>query len=152
MKINLIPKFNRNEIRSVIEAKRQRIEKAIILRLQRVGETFVNNARENGSYKDRTGNLRSSIGYVILKNGEQLNQNFSAVSGGPLGEQHASAVIERVKNKFQSGYVLIVVAGMDYAAAVESRGLEVLTGSSIVAEQELKIAFARLSSKIENLQ
>jgi hypothetical protein len=44
---------------------------------------------------------------------------------------------------------LIVVAGMDYAAAVESRGKDVLTASSIKAKNELKQAIKDLKRKVK---
>jgi hypothetical protein len=146
--ITIIPKFKRGELNALIDGKKARIIEAIISRLRFIGETFVTNARNNGSYKDRTGNLRSSIGYVILVNGVQIEQDFKSVSGGKSGPGKASQVIEQLRTKFSSGIVLIVVAGMEYAAAVESRGLDVLTSSSKIAENDLKIAFQKLQSKV----
>ena len=37
--------------------------------------------RENGSYKDRTSNLRNSIGYVIAYNGEIIEYGFKRSAG-----------------------------------------------------------------------
>ena len=59
-----------------------------------LGEKFVNKARLEGNYKDRTGNLRSSIGYIILLNGKIVNQNFSGkTKGKPQGLEVNSEVI-----------------------------------------------------------
>lgn len=44
--------------------------------LQRTGEEFVKIARLEGNYIDHTGNLRSSIGYVIVKDGRIVGKNF----------------------------------------------------------------------------
>lgn len=41
----------------------------------------------------------------------------------------------------------MVVAGKNYAAAVEARGLDVITGSSLIAADELKKSLAQLITK-----
>jgi hypothetical protein len=115
--------------------------KAVIATFQYVGETFVRNARLNGNYVDRTGNLRSSIGYIILQNGQQLAQNFAE---GPNGTDRATGVLngitiaEEIAVEYPKGIVLICVAGMDYARYVENKGLDVITASSLEAQTQLK--------------
>ncbi|WP_276359902.1 hypothetical protein [Daejeonella sp. H1SJ63] len=138
------PKHSNTEIRKLIEQRFTMLDEAIISRFSYIGETFVKNARENGTYNDITGNLRSSIGYIVLKNGKQkAGGGFEKYSNGSKGQTSGKKFLKEISVKFPSGYVLIVVAGMQYAAAVESRGKDVLTGSSIVAKQELKRAFQR---------
>lgn len=148
----LVPNFSAKEFFDDLQARMERIERAVLMSLRKIGETFVKNARENGTYNDITGNLRSSIGYVILKNGEQIYENFKTVSGGPSGNNIAQKVARDVGKKFPKGYVLIVVAGMEYAAAVESRGRDVLTASSITAKSDLEKAIASLKTKIPNMR
>jgi hypothetical protein len=149
MAVSLTPKFNRQQIAQAIKERKKRIEEAILLRLQRVGEQFVNNARRNANFKDRTGNLRSSIGYVILKDGVQLFDNFAQRAGGPQGEQVAKDLVEEVKKNFPTGFVLIGVAGMDYAAAVESKGFDVITTSADIAEVSIKAGMQQLANKLK---
>lgn len=102
-------------------------ERDIIELFQYVGEEVVNSARQHGSYKDRTGNLRSSIGYVIVIKGNIVAQSFP----GKKTEGKSTAVdrAKELAGKHSTGVNLIVVAGMQYAAAVESKGRDVLTGS-----------------------
>ncbi len=147
MAVAIVPKFNKAQIRKMISERREQIKQVILLNLKRVGETFVKNARNQDTYKDRTGNLRSSIGYVILYNGEQLFESFKS-TGGPLGVSKAKEVIEDSKQRFPRGFVIIGVAGMDYAAAVEAKGYDVITASSIEAETGLKVALQRLTRKL----
>lgn len=149
MAVAIVPKFTKAQITAFLAKKKEAIEKAVMLRLKRVGETFITNARNNGAYKDRTGNLRSSIGYVILKNGEQVYQAFPGKKGE--GKTKAKEVIEAAIADFPLGYVLIVVAGMEYAAAVESKGFDVLSGSSKIAEQDLKLAMQQIKLKADKL-
>lgn len=155
------PKFNKDQLQVILQGRLERINEALINRFIRIGENFVNRARANRTYKDRTGNLRSSIGYVILKDGVQLTDNFKTFVGpdavkdlkekvGISGLEAAQNAIEaRASSAFlQNGVVLICVAGMDYAAAVESKGFDVITGTSLQAEEEVKSAIATLTKKI----
>ena len=62
-------------------------EERIYNLLQRAGEEFVRLARKNGNYQDHTGNLRSSIGYVIVKDGHVLAENYGLSDKGTVEEQ-----------------------------------------------------------------
>jgi len=117
--------------------------------LQRFGEQFVTNARNSASFTDRTGNLRSSIAYVILKNGVQIDSNFEERKGGKDGISAARDVISDAKKNFPTGFVLIGVAGMDYAAAVEARGFDVISKSASIAESSLRQAISKLGNKLK---
>jgi len=142
----LTPKFNMAGIDTYLKGQQAVIEQAIINRLKFVGEKFIANARTNGNYKDHTGNLRSSIGYIIIKDGVQLAQSFPGIAG--VGKSKGLQVAEDAALKFPSGLVLICVAGMDYAAAVESKNYDVLTASSITAEQDLLKGLKELKNKL----
>lgn len=56
------------------------IDVQILRQLSRMGEDICNNARNitpsrnSGGYDDHSGNLRSSIGYAIFKNGERVKK------------------------------------------------------------------------------
>lgn len=180
-KVNI--KFNANDVREIVESRVAKIEEAIIQMLGYIGESFVVNAREKinnpayqqalseiafsrqgprveigeetPSFKDHTGNLRSSIGFVILKNGEPINQSFSESDKGTdreTGMLKAMVVAKDLSGNFPKGFVLIVVAGMDYAAYVESKGYDVITGSSLIAEDALKQAIKSLPGKISEMK
>lgn len=174
MAVIVVPRFTKAQITAMLKARKKRISDAILMRLQLIGEQFVRNAREKANFTDRTGNLRNSIGYVVLHNGRQLFENFSS-SGGDSGAgrrkkdgtydrrfksnkgkrdkkdegpDKAKKVIREARKKFPTGYVLIGVAGMEYAAAVESKGYDVITSSSIEAEVALKKAIQTIQSKV----
>lgn len=152
--MGLKPLFSKADIKKVGIEMLARIERAIISRFQYIGETFVNNARSktktDGGFGNITGNLRSSIGYIILKNGKTLFENYEKNGEGSKGLQTVKALTRELKGKFKTGYVLIVVAGMNYAASVESRGLDVITGSSKIAEADLREAIKGLKEKLSN--
>ena len=90
--------------------------------LQYVGETFVTDARNQKTFKDQTGNLRSSIGYCILRDGVIIEQD---IKGSAEGEAAAVKAVQDIPQK--PGIRLVVVAGMEYASYVESLGLNVIT-------------------------
>ncbi len=133
-------------IAKVLQKKVDNINKAVFDRLSRVGEKFVTNARDNDTYKDQTDNLRSSIGYIILKDGVQLQSNFQGKN--QVGVGRGRQVAEEVADQYPKGWVFIGVAGMDYAAKVEKNGYDVITASSIIAENNLRKGLASLSKKI----
>lgn len=114
----------------------QRIHKEMITKLQYIGEECVRQARENGSYTDHTGNLRNSIGYVLLYNGDIVSANFeervqSKVidKANGMGVLEGRKLAEKLAKDFTKGYALIVVAGMNYAYYVETLNKDVLDGA-----------------------
>lgn len=113
-----------------------RAENEILKKLSFIGENAVNDARGNGDYMDNTGNLRSSIGYTILKNGETVRtSSFDRVKQeASKAKRESTKLLDELRTKFNTGFVLIVVAGMDYAVTVEARGRNVLSSSKLLAE------------------
>lgn len=142
----ITPNFTPAQVAKVLQQKVDAIDAAIFDRLSNVGEKFVTNARNNHTYKDDTGALTSSMNYVILKDGVQLKSNFEG--NNAKGVAKGREVANQVAQEHPKGWVLIVVAGMEYAAAVESKNRDVLTASSITAENDLKKAIASLSKKL----
>lgn len=138
------PMFTKDDVRAALKQQAARYKKAVFSRLQFIGETFIADARNNGSYTDRTGNLRSSKGYIILEDGVQVTENFE---GESEGQQKGRAVAAQVAQNAPTGFVLICVAGMEYAAAVEAKGFDVITMSSIKAEAALKRAMERIKKR-----
>ncbi len=143
MKFN--QKFNKEDLKRQVAERIERIELAVLNRLKYVGERFVKNARERANFTDRTGNLRNSIGYTIFKNGNPVYEQANNNTGGDA----AKKVISEHALLFPRGLVLIVVAGMEYAAYVESKNFDVITASSLLAENELKEAINRMRGKID---
>ena len=143
----ITPNFNQEDIKKRLLADKTKIEESIFIRLAEVGEQFIADARSVNTYTDRSGNLRSSIGFTVLKDGEQVIQAFPGDKAE--GVAKGKKVAAEAASGFPRGIVLIVVAGMDYAAAVESRGDDVITGSSYAAIAELKATMKRLSDKLQ---
>lgn len=149
-------KFNRQTFEKVVRERMKKIVDAIVYSLNAVGENFVKNARENADFQDRTGNLRSSIGYIITRDGVIVEENFEksgkGTEDGSVGIARARKVSSEIAEKFPKGYALIVVAGMEYAAAVESNGYDVLTASSLIAQEELKRSIKLIKDEIPKMK
>jgi hypothetical protein len=165
--MGLKPTFKLSDIQAKLAADAKRIEKAILLRLQYLGEECVTLARSLDTYKDQTGNLRNSVGYVIAKDGRVVNNNFrksasvtsttksgktkttkGSADGVKTGENLALEILLGMRR----GYVLIVVAGMDYAAHVETMGNDVLSSAEQFAKKELPGMKAKLKRQVQTMK
>lgn len=139
-----------------------RVEAAIIRRLQFLGEKCLTEARTNHTYTDQTGNLTSSMGYIVVANGSIVdtagfNQGVKSISSGTGtkyggdGSQIGKSLAESLALNYRTGYALIVVAGMSYAAYVESKGFNVLTSAEQLADKQLPVMLAALKRNIDKM-
>lgn len=126
----------KNAFYNYVIKQQQNAKEAAITALNYVGLECVKEARQNGKYTDRTGNLRSSIGYAILEDGKPIQKSgFERVKATAAEAQGKSeALITRLAATYNTGLVLVVVAGMDYAAYVEARGYNVLNSAETLAK------------------
>lgn len=125
-----------SEIDRYTEQRLRGLEQAVIRTLTYCGEVCLNVARSTNSYKDQTGNLRSSIGYVVAVDGRIVNQSdFETVKKGGDGSKQGAAFAKQLVRRFPKGVCLIVVAGMDYAVHVKNRGYDVLDSSELTADR-----------------
>jgi len=133
---SLNPLFSISAIGAQVEAWAYKKEMEIYHELCRIGETFANAARDKtpaeGSFTNRTGALNGSIGYAVLKDGIVKKKDLQ---GNSTGKAAAQELIDELAKKQNEGWVLIGFAGMEYAAAVEALGFDVITGSTPVASE-----------------
>lgn len=121
-------KFKLTDIRKKTEDFYNRALAGALEALKDAAQQVVNEAKLQETYADQTGNLRASIGYVIFFNGEKVAGSFASGTGQEKGK----AFSETVAKKYSKGFVVVLVAGMEYAAYVEAKGYDVLTGSSFM--------------------
>jgi len=135
--------FALKDIDRKVEAhKRERVRRMFEF-LSYVGIESVNYAKDNGDYQDQTGNLRASVGYAVIVDGEVKRKR---VIGKAEGKSWATSLFYSLADEYPSGMVLVVVAGMEYAAAVESKGYDVITGSSFEGEKLLSFMREKLGA------
>lgn len=131
---------NKQVVESVISNFLQDVDNKMLQALSYAGEMCLREARLNKGYMDQTGNLTSSMGYIILKNGALARQSgFDSRAGSnpALGGAKGKDLALQLASRYTGYYTLIVVAGMNYAALVEARGKNVLTSAELLAEKEI---------------
>ena len=133
--MGLTPLYTSNDVKEVFDTFIEDVDVQLIQLFAYVGEEFVNQARNTRTYKDRTGNLRSSIGYIVALDGEI---KISNLEGTGEGKARAKELVKEVLSDSSTGIVLIGVAGMQYASYVESKGYDVISGSVPKASKILK--------------
>ena len=129
-----------NIVNAYLDQEIQRREQALLYNLAYVGEMCINEARSTtkaaNNYKDQTGNLRSSVGYVLVHNGRIVqSSSFKSVLNGQQGATEGSGYAKQLAKKYRQGIVLILVAGMNYAVHVQNKGYDVLTSAEQMAER-----------------
>jgi hypothetical protein len=124
---------------SALQQKLVNIERALVYRLEAYVEELINDAKLSGEYNDQTGNLRSSIGGVLLKNRKPITyRGFVPVAGGTHGAIMGKDFLNRIAAQLGTGYVILIVAGMEYASYVEQiHSLNVLSLTEMKAVREL---------------
>lgn len=155
--MGIVPKFTLKDVRSYMEQYASRVEEVVIRNLQRLGEQTIIKVRDRSgeeSWYDQTGNLRSSIGYVVGRDGEVISEGgFSQVLNGSEGSSEGKRFAEELAAQLTGKYFLIIVAGMNYASYVEEmENKDVLASSSLFAEKELPKMVKRIENMIKNLK
>ncbi|GIZ15500.1 hypothetical protein [Capnocytophaga catalasegens] len=134
----------KSQIDKHLESEIKKREQKLIRVLNYIGMTCISEARNSGDYIDRTGNLRSSIGYAILNNGKiEKISSFQTIKKGTKGKEKGNEIIKNISSDFNYGIILIVVAGMNYAAYLETKR-NVLSSSELYAKQQAQIILTRL--------
>lgn len=142
-----------SEINAAIQAEIERANMLTIRALSLLGEMCVIEARDRpqeSSWYDQSGNLRSSIGYVIVRDGKIVAYSeFTQVKQGSDGVKEGKELAKELAKKYTSGYALIVVAGMNYAELVEAmESKNVLASAELFARQEIPKMMAKLKTQI----
>ncbi len=124
--MGLTPLFTLGALFAQVDKFRQQREDGIKQMLASVGEEIVDYARTHPGYQDQTGNLKASLGYVVVLDNEIIIGKFEGDK--PKGVQTAKDAMDEwiAENPF-AGWRLVVTAGMQYAAAVESLAIPVLS-------------------------
>lgn len=155
-------KMDMRQIRDYLNKEAQKHLQRTITMLQYVGETVVNDIRTShiSNWIDQTGNLRSSIGYIITMDGKPISTSkFEKVLGPEAekegytetvdGTQAGRAYAQSLASIYPNGIALIVVAGMEYASYVEKRDNKtVLAQGEIEAKNLVEQMIRELNSKV----
>lgn len=169
-----------DEIHKVLLNEAVRVEKLTVRALAYLGEQCVRRIRDRPggkSWFDQSGNLRSSIGYIIshngnvissygfdssmgkaahtkrveyvTKSGEKVSFTAKVKAGGQEGAKAGKDLAEELIKKYSNDYVLIIVAGMNYAEYVEAMdNKDVLASTELWATEQVPKMLEKLKKQI----
>jgi len=132
------------EIQKEIDAEALRhLSKVLNVAIEKVRKKM-----ESKPYEDHTGNLNSSTGFIIYKDGKVVYKDFRESDKGTdkrtgLKEGLSLALAEL---RASIGWGIVLVSGMEYASWVQSRGFDVLLGTSLNLDTILKEAFDEIGT------
>jgi len=134
---------NKQVVRRYLLDQIKLIEKALVYQLEFLVAELQNHAKDNAGYTDQTANLKSSIGGVVLKDGAPIT--YRGFEGTQEGGSSGLEFINSLLANYRSGYVVLVVAGMQYATYVEDiHNLNVLKKTELEMQRELPRILKRL--------
>lgn len=133
----------------------------MISTLTRLADVLLDYAQTRHTFKNQTFNLEDSYGYAIYYNGSIVKKTLSDQKASKPkihdfdswnGRNAANAFLDRYPAATESGYTLVVVAGMFYAEWVEKiHRLDVLTGSFNLAQTEIEKLFKQIPEMNYNI-
>lgn len=150
--LNIKAKFDTRTIRATVNKYVQNYINRVIEVYKTAGVAMVEDARsrtkdlgayDGGSFGNITWNLRSSIGCSLFRGGDAIFDYYPTLQTGAHGSKKGKDfALETYRSNVGITYskdsiVLIVVAGEDYARAVESRGYNVIDATANIAEEIL---------------
>ena len=142
-----------SEVHDMLMREAERVERLTIRALSKLGEQCVTKIRDRAgdkSWYDHTGNLRSSVGYVIAHNKNIIQYStFNQVNQGSEGVKTGKDLAKELAKRYSNNYVLIVVAGMNYAEFVEAMdNKDVLASTELWAREQVPLMLEKLKRQI----
>lgn len=138
--ISISADFDINSLNDLIDDEVENWFDGMVGSYRRAGRQFVERAVAKAAFNNITWNLRSSIGYLIIYNGEVLESYFKDLKDGTEGQEvgrdYALFVAKLIDEG--DGLAMALVAGEEYAYFVQSKGIDVIEVSSGHFETELK--------------
>ena len=125
-----------DEIIKQLKEETQKVIEEVATELSKIGEEVVKGIvnGETSSWNDQTGNLRSSVGYIVTKDGEVKDEGgFQSYAGATDGSSRGKEFARSLIYLYPKGLALIIVAGMEYAAYVEA-----MENKTVLAQGELE--------------
>nr|DAZ15376.1 MAG TPA: hypothetical protein [Caudoviricetes sp.] len=142
-----------SEVNDMLMREAERVERLTIRALSKLGEQCVTKIRDRAgdkSWYDQSGNLRSSVGYVIAHNKNIIQYSaFNQVKQGSEGVKTGKDLAEELAKKYSNNYVLIVVAGMNYAEFVEAMdNKDVIASTELWVKEQVPLMLEKLKRQI----
>jgi hypothetical protein len=118
------------------------VQECMLQALEDLAKEADERARSRGwdeSFHDVTGNLRSSIGAVVIDHGKVFfTTEFSQVLNGSTGSAKGRQMVQSLASDYGETIAMVMVAAMDYAERVEALdSRDVIESTRIWAESEV---------------
>lgn len=127
---------SQSQISKMLREEVERHRRVLIRTMLYCAEELTNAARSTDSYKDQTGNLRSSVGSIVIVDGRVIQEyGFDTVKSGSQGVTDGKEYAHSLARLFPTGIAVVVVAGKDYASYVADKGYDVLDSAEELAKQ-----------------
>lgn len=145
--ISIEADFSFKELEDDMQAELDKWFDALLEVYRKAGKNYVDRARAKtkaeGGFGNITWNLRGSIGYVLVKEGSVIETYFPPISKGSEGLKIGEDFARELALLSDEGddIMLVVVAGMEYASYVQATERDVIRGSSLFFENEVKAIF-----------
>lgn len=175
--MGLKPRYKDKDLQEAFLIRKEKLYELIKLNLSVLAVKAVNHARENRGYTDQTGNLVNSTGFILLRDGvnvyedfrETYNANSKKNKGkkkkefkvyGPVpihqnGQAEGKNLANEIASDFANfqGWALIVVAGMEYATTVEYEyGKNVLAATELFIRQEMPKTIEKIKNAAKRIK
>ena len=139
IKISVSPSSFKELEKEILQAMEDEVLKAIIKVCDKAIKFQWAKFRSDGGYDDQTGQLRSSTGYIIYKDGKVMKERFEL---SPYGTDKAPGLKEGRDYAFSKlreseGWGILFVGGKDYASYLEAKNLSVLSDAELIVSDEL---------------
>lgn len=138
------------ELDQMLEQQFADIDNLFFQRLIELCDERIELQREKVSpegYNDQTGQLRSSVGYIIYRDGKIRHENFELA---PYGTDKAPGLkagreLALSQLRITEGWGVVLVAGMDHAGWVQAMGRSVLASAYFHLEYDIEYILRNIS-------
>ena len=120
-------------------------------RLKELAEKAIIYSKDHKGYLDHTSNLKNSISFALYYDGEPITKFIGKIpqpNEHPKGQAQVEQALDTYAKKIDventKGYVVTIVAGMDYAKYVEDKGYNVLYLTKYFMRDEMKLIIDEL--------
>jgi len=125
--------FSIAEIERYIDKSVEKWVQRIVDEFRKQGKKFTTKARSKSKnaeniFQNITYNLRSSIGYCILKDGKVYESYFPSIKNGTSGEAKGRALAEKIglAEAYKGNIVLVLVQGSNTPLLSKARAMMLL--------------------------
>jgi hypothetical protein len=137
-----------------VQAFEEQLEDELLM----IAEDACRHAKEHKGYKDRTANLKNSISFVLYKDGQVVSKHLG--ENKPKDNDARIVTADYVQGRIDDyatksgaasakGHNLVIVAPMEYAAAVEHKGYNVLYLTNIYLQDRIKELMANMMNELK---